>query len=59
MFHRVVFSIFCVASGQLLASTLYNNLTPERVSFNGRWTSSTPLIAVEFTTTGPINFCKP
>lgn len=50
MFYRIVFSIFCVASGQLLAATIYTNLGPN--DENNMWSSTSRLVGVEFTTTG-------
>jgi hypothetical protein len=52
MFHRVLFSICCLASGHLWASTLYNNLGPGDTFFRGYFGSGDSLMATTFTTTG-------
>ena len=52
MFRRVVFSIFCLVPGQLLAGTLYNNLGPGDTFSSGIWEGqNVSLIGLTFTTT--------
>jgi hypothetical protein len=52
MFYRVVFSVLCVASGQLFAGTLYNNLGPGNTFYSAYFYADITLLATPFTTTG-------